>query len=359
MTAILPLYPQSAPAREDQLAEAIGLLTSVLQERLQPPTHQPPTTVGAIIDRYLPHAEAELTPKIYADCRRILTLFKQDLGGRAAADCSPADLKEWIAGHASWRSAWTRKRNNGYVQACFNWARRARLLRENPFAGLPYPSGQRGRPMSAEEYTALINAATPLFRRVISFLHFTGCRPGEMAGLTWDSVDLDKAEIRIDRHKTVKKTCEPRYVQLVPEAVALLRAIQAEQASGAHAEQGLRGDKRGRRLVAGAEETRPASASNHQPPTTNHVFINRTGNPWIAQTLSKRLLKLRERCHLPPSCKLYGCRHYFGTQAALAGLNTFTIAELMGHKDAKTTQHYVHLAERRDGLNQAAQRISL
>ncbi len=72
------------------------------------------------------------------------------------------------------------------------------------------------------------------FRQVLFFLRYTGSRPGEMAALTWDDVDLDAAVIVLRHHKTIRtqRTPRPRVIHLVPLVVKLLKRIKARQKPG-------------------------------------------------------------------------------------------------------------------------------
>ena len=43
--------------------------------------------------------------------------------------------------------------------------------------------------------------------------------------------------------------------------------------------------------------------------------------------------------------RLYDLRHTYGTRAVEAGIDVFSVAELMGHADLRTTERYVHLSK--------------
>jgi integrase len=68
------------------------------------------------------------------------------------------------------------------------------------------PKKRRHRPTPGER-----------FRQVLFFLRYTGARPGEMANLTWDDVNLEAGVIVLRKHKTIRtRTPRPRVIQLVP-----------------------------------------------------------------------------------------------------------------------------------------------
>ncbi len=47
-----------------------------------------------------------------------------------------------------------------------------------------------------------------------------------------------------------------------------------------------------------------------------------------------------------PPFQIYDLRHTYGTRAAEAGMDSLTLARLLGHADLKTTSRYVHLSKR-------------
>lgn len=84
-----------------------------------------------------------------------------------------------------------------------------------------------------------------------------------------------------------------------------------------------------------------------------HVLLGCHGQPWAKTSLDSCFARLRDRARVDPSCKLYGTRHAYGTNAILNGVNLKVVAELMGHTSTKMTEHYVHLAGLTEHLHTA------
>jgi integrase len=80
--------------------------------------------------------------------------------------------------------------------------------------------------MTDEEFRQLLRHSDADFRRVLIWLHATGCRPGELLALRWRHVHLARGVVLLDQHKTLKKTGRPRVIALAPAAVKLLAWIQ-------------------------------------------------------------------------------------------------------------------------------------
>jgi site-specific recombinase XerD len=74
--------------------------------------------------------------------------------------------------------------------------------------------------------------------------------------------------------------------------------------------------------------------------------------------LSLRIQRCRQRQGIPADAKLYGVRHQFGTAAILRGVDTKTLAHLMGHASTRMTEHNLHLSGEREHLEQSMRRAT-
>lgn len=131
------------------------------------------------------------------------------------------------------------------LRAMFNDAASAkagRLIDRNPFArlNLPRSAGRRHQqPPSAEQVTAIIGAARdvscPSFAAWLQVACYSGLRPGELDGLLWDMIDLDRGRIRVaqqfnakTRTFTLPKNGQIRSAPLTPPAREALLALPRE-----------------------------------------------------------------------------------------------------------------------------------
>src|SRR5262249_43608880 len=161
-------------------------------------------------------------------------------------------------------------------------------------------------------------------RRVLLFLRFSGCRPGELRALRWEHVDWQRGVAVLPEHKTVRQRRDhaPRVIVLHPVLLRLLRRLEAER--------------------------RPGQAQ---------VFVNHLGEPWTSASLALHFWQVRDAAGLPNDCTLYGVRHLFGTTGAAKGIGQKVLSELMGHTTTRMTEHYEHLAGQVEGLSEAVQRM--
>ncbi|HEY1599265.1 MAG TPA: site-specific integrase [Pirellulales bacterium] len=290
-------------------------------------------TVASIIERYM----GIVFPTLGVETRKARFGYLQDFaeahGDRRVADCRKDHLQEWLLKHKSWKSDWTKRSALRAVQGVFCWAADADLIPKNPFRKIRQAAGSPRRDMTFDEFRAILRTTagyykkrpTPgaRFRQILFFLWLTGCRPAEAAKLRWDEVDLDGGVIVLRHHKTIKtqRKPKPRIVPLVPVVVSLLRHIKRTS----------RGDR---------------------------VFSTHRGTPWNRYNLGLRVRRARVKGGVSDDVKLYGVRHAFGTRGIVNGLDIKTLSHLMGHETTQMTEHYLHLAGRRDYLAAAMQTVS-
>ena len=146
----------------------------------------------------------------------------------------------------------------------------------------------------------------------LRLLMLTGCRRGEIVGLRWADVRLDRSEIQLADSKT-----GPRTVSLSPPAVRVLAGLP-----------------------------RPA------------------GNPWVIAGakpgaclphITYYWYRVRKRAGLE-DVRLHDLRHSFASRALALGEPLPMIAKLLGHTKVQTTARYAHLT--RDSVRDSADRVS-
>ena len=79
--------------------------------------------------------------------------------------------------------------------------------------------------------------------------------------------------------------------------------------------------------------------------TKTFIFEDYQHNPIKTSKISYHASKMKLISGLPEHYRpLHSLRHRFGTELAKSGLNSFMIQKMMTHKDPKTTQRYIDLA---------------
>jgi integrase len=133
-------------------------------------------------------------------------------------------------------------------------------------------------------------------------LLFTGLRCGEILGLEWTDVDLNRKILRLRDSKTGART-----VPLNEQAVTILERHSASKA--------------GLFVIKSATgEGRPA-----------------LGKPWE---------RIRKRANIDDTVNIHCLRHTFASWAVMGGLSLAQTGALLGHKSSQTTLRYAdHLTE--------------
>jgi integrase len=351
-------------------------------------------TVHEVIELYLANDIKNLGPHAAKDRRRDLARFDAALGHMAVADLRPFDLLNWLNSNPQFSSNWTIMRVQATMKRVFNWALDMELVSRNPFARIRSAKGGRRNPMSDDHFQIFLRAAPPLFRRFLIFLKFTGCRPIEACTAKWADVRFEESFIRLEHHKTEKKTGKPRLIPLVPTTIKLLLWLKTHrQVSTAELVERLLlpGPMK---VTALASQLRIYGASHMAgvrararlgvlrkrvgsigpdgywvyslPPgyrprkdwqREEFIFLNYDGQPWKRCALNLRIRRIRQKAGLPKGVSLYGLRHRYGLVGIKNKVNLKLLSLCMGHADVRTTEIYIAEAGLVDEVKEAALQV--
>jgi integrase len=134
-------------------------------------------------------------------------------------------------------------------------------------------------------------------------------RRGELIGLQWGDVDLERRKIAV-RHSLVRgvlsstKSYKTRYVPMTAEVQEML--------AGRHSR-------------------------------TGHVFKSADGGPCSYATMDRNLKIIGEGIG-HPRLHWHTLRHTFASQLVSSGVPLTVVKELLGHSDIKMTMRYAHFA---------------
>ena len=145
----------------------------------------------------------------------------------------------------------------------------------------------------------------------IRLLTFTGARKSEILTLRWDWVDFENKRLNLPDSKTGEKS-----IYLNAPALEVLSNIPRMQGNPFV----IVGAKPGQRLV------------NIQ-------------KPWNRVRIDAGM----------PDLRLHDLRHTFASIAVMGGMSLPMVGALLGHKNARTTQRYAHLAG--DPIQSAAEKV--
>jgi integrase len=158
---------------------------------------------------------------------------------------------------------------------------------------------------------------------------YTGCRLGELLGLTWDAVDLTGGALHVRQVLVRVRNWQPlfgepktkrsrRRVPLTPDAVAELKAHQARQ-----------------------DRERQAAGSDYAP--YNLVFATQIGTPLSGTVIQVSFKRALARADLPRDIRVHDLRHTAATLMLANGVDLPTVAAILGHsRNSTTLDIYAH-----------------
>ena len=295
---------------EDNKAEARNAWHRLMANgRTTPEAKAEAPTVAEVVKDFLADAEARLKPATVRGYRHFLDPFAKTHGNLRADRLTPA-VAEAYARKPEWSNS-TRHDFLSVLAIAFKWAK-------YPIIGLRKPPmvsrGDKGL-VGDEAHARLYEAAPPYFKPFLKLLHLTGARPGEVAAITAENLDVANAVVRLREHKTARHG-KNRTIFLCPEAVAVLNEQRARYGSG-------------------------------------HLLRNRLGLPYTKNAIVHMTASLRKRAGVS-GATAYGYRHAFATDALANGVPDAQVAELLGHSGTVILhRHYSHLTARSQVLRQA------
>ena len=321
-------------------------------------------TVRELCEQYMENPPPKKASTLAVDKGRIARHIVPLLGSKPVREITPADVRRFMSAVAAGKTKadvktgkrgraivkggkGTATRTVGLLGGILSYAVTEGYRDDNPVRGIKrYPDHKTERFLSASESKALgdalsaaetawnvyqanlaawqaggsqgamprkpVEAESPTALTAIRLLLFTGCRKSEILSLKWENVDFERGCLRLSDSKTGAKT-----ILLGAPALVILSELARTE-----------------------------------------------GNPYaLASTIPERHFvglpkiweRIRKRAKLT-NVRLHDLRHSFASAGAAAGDSLLMIGKLLGHRDAKTTARYAHLAD--DPLKAAADRIS-
>lgn len=254
--------------------------------------------------------------------------------GKKIKEISRADVVEFITALKKYISKETGKplspktikHHRDCLRALFNYAKFLEIIDRNPTEYIsldPVPNQVEGRYYEPDDVDLILTALESEgdYKYYVFFVLqlYTGCRPSEMYGLTWEKVDFDRGIITIDQ--ALVKSKSSGYVIKSTKA----RDVRTKPIP-AYIEVML---KKLHSISLGA---------------TDYVFTNADGGHLGESAFREYLRRFcdqRGLPYLPP----YGIRHTAGTLLAARGIPIANVAKQLGHASTQTTAKYIHATQ--------------
>lgn len=336
-------------AKRDAQRELRAILTAVDAGTYADPGKM---TVGAWLQQWLDEAQHAVARKTLQRYREIVELhLVPALGAIALGKLQTAQIQAYCSqalatgrrDGAGGLSAQTVVHHDRVLNVALKRARSLRLIGTNPVEDASRPKIKHREIEASEsaESAALLTAAKATRMFPIIFLALgTGLRRGEVLGLRWSDVDLDRRTRTVAqsleqtkaglRFKTPKTKRSRRTIALSPSLVEVLLAHRARQAAD--------------RLALGMGRD-PAGL----------VFTRIDGNPIQPDSVTKMFARIVLRAKIR-AISFDGLRHAHATDLLRAGVHPKITSERLGHASIAITMDTYSQAI--PGLQEdAAQRI--
>lgn len=216
-------------------------------------------------------------------------------------DCRGYARERFAAG----RSPWTVNTELVRLRACLNWAERHRLIDRAPYVWVPSRGKHRSRVLSAEEAKRLLEGAMQGDPHVYTFVVLalsTGARHRAILDLTWDRIDWTAGLIQYDD-------------DLPPDPMnKSWRKGRAKVPMNALARQALE------LAFAGRQTSHVVEHGGKRLQSIRDGFSNAAKRAGLADVTPHTI------------------RHSVATWARERGVELGRIAQLLGHRDSRTTE---------------------
>jgi integrase len=319
-------------------------------------------SLAAIVDDFLEYVQNNRAAETYRWYRELLQKFILAHKDFRVDDIKPFHVQRWVDAftHLSKNS---RRNHLRAVKRCLRWATSQGYIDRNPLQFLHVPAGEpREVVVSEDEYRQILKFAKPdSLRDLIVTTWETGCRPQESLRVEARHVDAVNQRWVIPPSEA-KGERITRIVYLTDSAFEITQRLVKEYPTG-KLFRNAKGDawtsdsvncavdrlrvRMGKEAMnRQGESVTEAEISAFIPtlkPTRTSQGVIRTKTNAELRCEAKVKLTTKLAMSLAPRYSLYAFRHSFATHALERGVDSVTVAILMGHSDpsmlAKVYQH--------------------
>ena len=206
------------------------------------------------------------------------------------------------------------------IGSAYNLAMEQRLVTKNPTQGcaLPKVEHKEMRTLTSDQLSAFFQEARDSGVFALYYIDLTtGLRRGELLGLKWSDIDLEKGDLRVQR--------------------------QIGRIDGKIIEMPLKTKNAYRTLPLSADAISVLMQQRRKTGNSEWVFPSPTGGPMSPDSVLHMLHRVLKRAGLP-KVRFHDLRHTFATLALQNGVDIKTVSGMLGHFSAGfTLDTYAHV----------------
>ena len=322
-----------------------------------------PKTVGELLTKWLQHASASVRPNTYAAwetlCRvhlipelghlRLSTLHQRDLN--AAYERLRQTKRRGNGDHAKRLSGSYVSGMHKLLCVAFLWAEREDLIQRNPtrlidkkLVKKSEPDPKKIRALTDSEFDRIVDLVdTREDRALWLVLLTTGVRVGELTGLKWESVDLDRGALRVEngigrvaaQHRSLFPDLRPvtptGLVEQPPKTARSVRVVDLASY-----------------VVDALRHHRRSLVAQSGLPLPEWVFTMPDRRPMAQHHVNRLWHQIQDQVGIPTDRQmgLHGCRRTVATHDAQVG-EPKAQQDKLGHVNQATTDTYVTAGQAR------------
>jgi len=267
-------------------------------------------TFDELMEKYLnEHSRVNKTQRSYMNDKIYVKHLAKMLSGLTLDRVTPQLISQYKSMRLSdGKSPQTVKHEMNCLTHAFNLAvREWNWINYNPCLKVQKPkvNNQIMRWLTDDEEKRLLDASKGYLNgqlpAIITLALHTGMRQGEILNLKWENIDMFKRAITIMQSKTK----EPKTIPINDTGFNML-------------------------LYKGKVVN-----------MSGYVFTTQNGTRILNTNLQREFWKIVEKAKVE-NFRFHDLRHTFATRLVQSGVDLYSVAKLLGHKDIKTTQRYAH-----------------
>ena len=293
-------------------------------------------TVGSWLEVWMEnYAKIKLRPSTYKTSQGFLkNHIKPQIGSIPLADLTSLDLQRFYkhlldGGRVDRIEA--KKKPKGLapktvrnihqmIGSAYNLAIEQKLVTRNPADGCALPKVERKemQTLPVEQLTSFLREAKDSGVFALYYIDLTtGLRRGELLGLKWSDIDLEKGDLRVQR--------------------------QIGRIDGKIIEMPLKTKNAYRTLPLSADAIDVLMQQRRKTGNSEWVFPSPTGGPMSPDSVLHMLQRVLKRAGLP-RIRFHDLRHTFATMALQNGVDVKTVSSMLGHYSVGfTLDTYAHV----------------
>lgn len=270
----------------------------------------PTTPAAVVIDQFLEWVKNNQAPATYEFYCRHLTSFAEYIGARLPVrSLKPYHVTRWVDRDYAGQSDTSKFAAFRSAQRAFNWAKKQGIIPASPIERIDKPTPRRRETyLTPDQYAAVVAAVEAVnarhkkrpdyerpFLDLLTALWECGCRPQEVRAIEARHFDPTRGVLIFER-KLSKGGKRQRLIYLTPNVRRIIERRAGEFPTGP-------------------------------------IFRNSNGKPWTKNSLNCRFRYLTKKLGFPVHA--YAFRHGFATARLKSGVDSTTVAGLLGHSTTR------------------------